>query len=88
MQFIGSYHLLFSETDENNLFVIKCHANYQVTSTIVTKMFILIHLKNLINCANCWKLLEGCVFRNNGVYYNLPDRSSIRFLRNNSQTQE
>ena len=37
MQFIGSKHVLLSETNENNLFVINCHANNQGISTIVTK---------------------------------------------------
>ena len=38
MQCIGPYQVLFSEIGENNVFDIKCHANNQVISEIVTKI--------------------------------------------------
>ena len=69
MQFIGSQHALSSETDENNVFVIKCHANNQVISTIVTtNIYFYAHEKNCKVCRlqdtfgrMCKYVYDGCV---------------------------
>ena len=55
---ISVTHVLFSETNENNFFVIKCHANNQVIYNSDNCLFFFMHMKKCTHFAGCWILLE------------------------------
>ena len=60
MPFIGSKHVLFSETDDNNSLFTRCHVNNLVISTIRsgnTYLFFM-QIKKFRHFADCWILLE------------------------------